>query len=308
MKTKVCVSRSIGFKIQWVISFLLFTLIVQAQSGLHIQGSIGKSDGSQDSNKVIIYGIANGMIANGVFENMNICISLPDQGQNNPIVQISQNFMQSLVWTYAGANFPDVIGGRAYYTFIGTDNETNSQLTWQANKAYPLIEFSFTHGIGQSRVQLNDLTGSLGIGDGGGPSYQSFWYVQLNSHGDLTDYQNKFFKSDKSSDPFNGGLNGESYVETSTNIALKLSDIEKWNWLIYPNPSKGRIHVVPPVTGLLNINLSLLGGEILNSQKIFANSGQPISMDCAVDHDGVILLEIRNDKNELLLSEKLVIQ
>lgn len=310
MKTHKILNWKKGLSI--VLSTILCCAIcfskIHTQSSMTVKGSIGKSTVISDSNKVIIYGIASNFLDNAIFENINICISIPDQGINNPNISISQNFIPTLDWTYAGTNYPDIIAGRAYYTFIGNDNDKAIPVNWSANVKMPIIELSFTGGQGRARIQLNDLTEVEGIGSGGGPSAQSFWYVQVNALGDITDYENKFFRSTGSQIPQNGGIHASSFVETNDDIVLPVIEFNPSDWKLYPNPTSNRIHVIPAVSGLLYFRFYDMSGRLLSEEKTELSRGHAVTIDCSQFVKGNYIFEVFSNENVVLFKQQLVIQ
>ena len=173
-----------------------------------VQGTILKTG----SNSVTIYGKSNILLTNALFEGINICISIPDLGVNNPDLTTTVNHMPTLDWTTVGSS-PYVDNGRAYYTLIGNDNNVVAPLTWSAGVSYPIITFTFNGGTGQEIVRLDDLSPD------GGEGFQSYWYVQANVLGDITDYNTMFYGVGAVN---NSGLS-PSYVPTADPIALPVN-------------------------------------------------------------------------------------
>lgn len=300
------------FQQVWMRSILFIWLVTIAcisimQSQGTIRGSIGKSDISSDSSKVFIYGKSGTTLDQVVFENINFCISIPDQGDNNPGVMITQNFIPSLDWTYAGSDYPDVINGRAYYTFIGNDNESGIRINWPMNTEMPIVELKFTGGNEKVKIQLNDLTTADGVGFGGGPSLQSFWYVQLNEIGDATDYEEKYFQSSGSQDPENGGVTASSNVESEDEIALPVLDLASLGWQLFPNPTFGRIHLIPGVTGKTQIRFYDLAGKLLEQEKREIHKGLATTFDCSYFPEGILLVQVSSEDGGLLFSKKIIV-
>lgn len=188
------------------ICFFFFANAISAQP--LVQGTILKTG----SNSVTIYGKSNILLTNALFEGINICISIPDLGVNNPDLSITVNHMPTLDWTTVGSS-PFVNNGRAYYTLIGNDNNIIAPLTWSAGSDYPILTFTFNGGTGQEIVRLDDLSP-----DGGNGS-QSYWYVQANVLGDITDYNTMFYGVGA----VNNGGDSPSYVPTADPIALPIN-------------------------------------------------------------------------------------
>ncbi len=187
------------------ITLLIFIIPYFGLYSQTVQGTIAKTG----SNTVTIYGNPSSTLTDVEFDNVYLCISIPDLGVNNPTATITNNLLPSLVWLTAGSN-PDIIGSRAYYTFTGF-NDNNSLITWANNFDNPIIEITFSNGIGSEIVQLNNIPG-------GGPSNASYWYVQIVGTGDITNYAEMFYGA--------GAVNNDqvspSYVPTAEAVVLPI--------------------------------------------------------------------------------------
>jgi hypothetical protein len=161
--------------------------------------------------KLTVYGKPSHALNNVIFDNVNVSVSIPDQGTSNPTVSITTNHLPSLNWIVPGTN-PQVVDGRAYYTFIGNDNNSNATVSWAANADNPIVELTFVGGTGSPIVRLDDLS------PGGGPSAQSYWYVQIIQAvtGDITNYDEMFYGAGA----VNNGGAGPSYVPAQAPIQL----------------------------------------------------------------------------------------
>ncbi len=174
--------------------------------------------------KVTVYGKPSNALNNVVFDNVNFCISIPDQGTSNPSVTITTNHLPSLNWIVPGTN-PQIVDGRAYYTFIGNDNNSNATVSWAANADNPIVELTFVGGAGSPIVRLDDLS------PGGGPSAQSYWYVQIIQAvtGDITNYSEMFYGAGA----VNNGGAAPSYVPAQAPIVLPVEllgfEAKRWN-------------------------------------------------------------------------------
>ncbi|TNE49715.1 MAG: T9SS type A sorting domain-containing protein [Bacteroidetes bacterium] len=247
---------------------MVHTASIQAQT-ITVQGSVIKASLPGDSTKVIILGKPSAELYDVLFENINICISIPYQGPDTPApkVYVHENYMPSLSWI-PGPALPEIIGDRAYYTFIGNDNDSETRVTWSAATDNPVVLLSFKEGIGRELVQLNDLTNGGGIGSGGGGSGQSFWYVQANVLGDITDYVQKYYQSTGSEAPVNGGTSAPSAVETIELVALPVPAYpESANWLLYPNPASGAFQLLAGGTEMVWLRLYNPMGQLVWEQK-----------------------------------------
>ncbi len=175
-----------------------------------VQGTIYKTG----TNSVTIYGKPNVSLNNALFEGINICISIPDHGVNNPSLSITNNYMPTLGWTRIGTG-PSVENGRAYYTYIGNDNDVVAPMNWTAGSENPIIEFTFTGGVGQEIVRLDDLSPD------GGQLFQSYWYVQANVLGDITNYDQMFYGVGA----VNNSADSPSYVPSALTVSLPIEII-----------------------------------------------------------------------------------
>lgn len=269
-----------------------------------VRGSIGKALNPGDSTQVIVYGQPSTNLNGVVFENINICVSIPDLGAANPQVTIAQNYIPSLNWLPAGSN-PEVSGGRAYYTFIGVDNESHATVSWQAGKENRVVALQFSHGIGRSFVQLNDRTDAGGIGSGGGANRQSFWYIQVNGMGDITDYELKFFHSPYSRPPVNGGNAAPSSVETSEEVALPASvGPERTRWRLFPNPTSERLYLECDFSGLTHIRIYDAWGRQVWEQFYTLSAHDQIVIHPGSLTAGVYILDVRAVGGQPLFQER----
>jgi hypothetical protein len=118
---------------------------------------------------------------------MGITISIPDQGVGNPVVTVDSNYIGSLIWEApSGVNSnPKILGGRAYYTFIGTNNNSGTVTNWTTgnNKAITLL---FSNNNGLAGLQLNDESPTYG------PTGLMYFSINLET-ADVTDYNQKFY-------------------------------------------------------------------------------------------------------------------
>lgn len=301
--------KRIGRLCLWliVISGIGFAFPANAQP--KVRGSISKSitSPSAPTTRVVVFGQPNIDLMNVLVENINICVSIPDLGLGNPVALISQNFMPSLEWMAVGGQ-PDIANGRAYYTFIGNDTSVVPvNLLTSVNN--PIIEVSFDNGTGWEYVQLNDLTDAGGVGSGGGPSGQSFWYVQINTLGDITDYDQKFYQNAGSKIPINGGSNAPSFVETVDSILLPVNTLPGYNaWNLYPNPAAGQLHMVSGLSGEVFLQISDQLGRLMWEQKTTLKEAEIFSIQATRNFsDGVYLLSVKALDGQLVYSARFVV-
>lgn len=290
-----------------VVSLLLTCMLAPLVAQTRVRGSIGKALAANDSTKVVVYALPDGDLNNIVLENINVCISIPDQGIDNPEVYVSQNHAPSLNWIPVGSN-PEIINGRAYYTFIGNDNNSNAQVSWPAGNDNPVVTLSFKLGIGQSFVQLNDLSDAGGVGSGGGTGRQSFWYVQANTLGDITDHGFKFYQSPYSKIPLNGGLFAPSSVETIDEVALPIRPTaDNTVWQLYPSPTPGPLKLLSGTTGMVHLRIFDTPGRLVWEKQTTVNQAQLTEINEYGLSPGSYLLDVRTENGQVLFTGRFVI-
>lgn len=164
-----------------LISILAWTTsFVQAQTSA--QGTLVNTS----TNRVSVYARPNSTVLNRSFRNIIVVVSITDQGAGNPTVVVDSNFVSNLSWDALPVQ---IMGGRAYYTFNGSDNGLLTTTTWDGNRNNKVVTLSFSNSNGLSTVQLNDETPT------GGTNGTMFWYVELllAGGGDITNYSQKFY-------------------------------------------------------------------------------------------------------------------
>lgn len=285
---------------------LLCTASLSAQP-VTVRGSIGKALPAADSTKVVVYGLPSVPLTNVLFENINICVSIPDQGAANPQAFVYQNYLPSLDWTALGSN-PEVIGGRAYYTFIGNDNESGTRVDWMGMENNPVVMLSFREGVGREFIQINDITDAGGIGSGGGGSAQSFWYVQANALGDITDYDRKFYQSPLSKIPLNGGAAAPSAVETSEQVALPVKPSpQNTAWLLFPNPTRGVLQLLSGATQTARLRIYNQLGQLAWEEGVNLNQAELTLINPGALPVGAYLFDLRGTDGQRLFVERFVV-
>lgn len=175
--------------------------------GQLVQGTISQTG----TNTVTIYGKPDAAMNNVLFTNINLCFSIPDLSPNNPVATISANHVERLTWTVAGS-YPHVSGGRAYYTIIGNDNSSPTTETWASGSDNPIVAITFSNGVGSEIVHLDDLSPD------GGETGNSFWYVEIQGAGDLTNYAEMFYGVGA----VNNAGNSPSFVPTAEEVNLPI--------------------------------------------------------------------------------------
>ncbi len=201
------------FIIPFLSILLLSSLDIKSQNT--VQGTIVNI--TPGGNKVGVYAqTSNTGFINALFLNINVTISIDDQtavGGTNPtdaeIIKASLipnlNIIPALNQTFT-AN-PYVNAGRAYYSYIMNDNGITTTTTWPPNsKNNPIVEFTFPTNSYFSGLRLDDLSPN------GGPNQQMYWYVNVISTGDVTDYSTMFFGGAATPPTNNGGVN-PSFVD-----------------------------------------------------------------------------------------------
>lgn len=277
-----------------------------------VQGSVGKSQKPADSTKVYIYARPSATLDTALFENINVCVSIPYPGPSVPLPKVfvvaDSIYIPSLTWTPDTA-IAEVIGDRAYYTFIGNDNENTTRVTWMADFSNRVVLLSFKEGTGRELVQLNDLTDAGGIGSGGGSSGQSFWYVQANTLGDITDYAQKYYQStDNSGVPVNGGIAAPSAVETIKLVALPvLPSPEAGTWQLFPNPTSGMVQLLPGLSGEARLRLYTNQGHLVWEQKANLIEAELTAIHPGPLATGTYFFEVRASNGRPLFSTWLVV-
>jgi hypothetical protein len=140
------------------------------------------------TNKVTVYGKTTSTFTNVLLDNIIVTISFTDQGGSNPTPTITNNYLTILGWTQA-SNFTNA--GKVYYVFTGTSSPTATTptTTWTAGTNNPIIDITFSNGNAMSSLDLEDLTPT------GGPTglENAFWYFQIRTTGDVTNYAAKFY-------------------------------------------------------------------------------------------------------------------
>jgi hypothetical protein len=179
---------------------LIFSHLTLAQTTT--QGTVVNTS----TNRLSVYGKPSIVLNNTLFDNINITLSIIDQGVGNPTVTVDSNFIPNLNWTPLAV---EVTGGRAYYTFLGNDNGLVTTTSWSTSNN-KVATFIFSNANGFNTAQMNDLSGT----GGGGPNGQMYWYVQIIGGGDITDYTAKFYGTNPlpSNDPVNPSFVGSQPI------------------------------------------------------------------------------------------------
>jgi hypothetical protein len=176
-------------KVCFSLFIALCLFITGANAQTHVKGTIA----DEGSNKIGIYGEPDAALNNVLFRNINITFSIADQGAGNPTnAQIVLNSgipnLDLVPVNTAGGN-PYLPGdGRAYYSYIMSDNGLVTTSTWPANtKANLIAEFTFPTNSYFSSLRMDDVSPT------GGLNSQMYWYVEVIGPGDITDYNTMFF-------------------------------------------------------------------------------------------------------------------
>ena len=166
----------------------LFSLGAISQT---VKGTVADKGG----NMIGVYGQPSADLTAVLFRNINITFSITDQGAGNPtnaqIILASGIPNLDLVPVSTLGGNPYLPGnGRAYYSYIMSDNSGTTTSTWPANRKDNLIaDFTFPTNSYFSSLRLDDVSPS------GGPNSQMYWYVEIirSGSGDVTDYNTMFF-------------------------------------------------------------------------------------------------------------------
>lgn len=169
--------------------FIALCLLSFGSSAQIVKGTIA----DKGSNTIGIYGQSTADLNAVLFRNINITFSIADQGAGNPTnAQITlasgiPNLDLVPVNTFGGN--PYLPGnGRAYYSYIMSDNGLLTTSTWPANRKDNLIaDFTFPTNSYFPSMRLDDVSPN------GGPNQQMYWYVEIIGPGDITDYGTMFF-------------------------------------------------------------------------------------------------------------------
>ncbi|HEX5625414.1 MAG TPA: T9SS type A sorting domain-containing protein [Saprospiraceae bacterium] len=97
-------------------------------------------------------------------------------------------------------------------------------------------------------------------------------------------------------------------METLTEILLPVDDRESGEWLLYPNPTADRLHIVPAYSGNLIIHMLDLNGRLMIEQRRFVTLGNAFTLDCQDFITGTYILELRTPENRILLTRKVLME
>jgi hypothetical protein len=155
-----------------------------ANGQARVQGTLVDMSG----NAVRVYGKPSATLTNVLFGNINITLSIPNQGASNPTnAQITVTSLIPNLSVTAEPSNPTIANGRAFYSYVLNDNAVTTTTTWSAGSSGPIAEFTFPTNSYFPGMRLYDISPS------GGPNGQMFWYVQINGPGDVTDYTTMFY-------------------------------------------------------------------------------------------------------------------
>jgi Secretion system C-terminal sorting domain len=166
--------------------FILFLFLSQTVSSqTRVQGTLVDMG---VGNAVRVFGKPNVALTNTLFSNINLAISIPNQGAGNPTnAQIAvTSLIPNMSLTLEPGN-PYIFNGRAFYSFVFNDNGGTTPVTWPANSSSPIAEFVFPTNAYFPGMRLYDVPS-------GGPNSQMYWYVQIiGVGGDVTNYNTMFY-------------------------------------------------------------------------------------------------------------------
>ena len=175
--------KKIVLSICFIVCLLPFSIFSQT-----VQGTVADKGG----NKIGIYGQPSTSLNAVLFRNINVTFSIADQGAGNPtnaqIILASGIPNLDLVPVSTFGGNPYVFGGRAYYSYIMSDNGLTTTSTWPAGtKANLIADFTFPINTYFPTLRLDDVSSN------GGPNGQMYWYVEIIGTGDITNYNTMFF-------------------------------------------------------------------------------------------------------------------
>ena len=195
----------------------LFSLEVFSQT---VKGTVADKGG----NTIGVYGEPNADLNNVLFRNINITFSILDQGAGNPTnaqITLASGIpnLDLVPVSTAGGN-PYLPGnGRAYYSYIMSDNGLLTTSTWPANrKDNSIADFTFPTNSYFSSLRMDDVSPT------GGPNLQMYWYVEVIGTGDITDYNTMFFGT-PGLPPTNNSGAAPSYVPLQPIIVIPVKFI-----------------------------------------------------------------------------------
>lgn len=180
---------------------VIVSLGISAAYAQTVKGTIA----DEGTNSVGVYGEPSAALNNVLFRNINITFSIADQGVNNPtnaqITLLSGVPNLDLVPVNTFGGNPYLPGdGRAYYSYIMSDNGLTTTSTWPAGSKDNLIaRFTFPTNSYFSSMRMDDVSPN------GGPNQQMYWYVEVIGPGDVTDYGAMFYGTPGIPPTNNGG-------------------------------------------------------------------------------------------------------
>lgn len=191
----------------FILPVLLFCLLSASVVAQGVKGTVA----DEGSNTIGIYGSPSSSLTGVLFRNINVTFSIADQGAGNPsnaqVLAASDvpNLDIQPVTTFGGN--PYVPGdGRAYYSYIMSDNGVTTTSTWPAGtKNNKIAHFTFPSNSYFATLRMDDLSPS------GGPNLQMYWYVEVIGPGDVTDYSTMFYGT-ALIPPTNNGGSSPSFV------------------------------------------------------------------------------------------------
>ncbi|HET9056267.1 MAG TPA: T9SS type A sorting domain-containing protein [Chitinophagaceae bacterium] len=168
-------------------------------------------------------------LINTTIQRMILCFSVPDQGINNPTMSLTTLHVPSL---FLVGSYEDDYNGRRYYSFV-FDYFQPGVVNWDANKGYPLADFTLSNSNGFFPGFRMDDVSTYPVGY---PFVQfppqnrlfnewGSWYIErltATGYPDITDYTTKFFGSGS----FNGGLYDSSFVPLQSILPVVLKDFK----------------------------------------------------------------------------------
>ncbi len=186
--------------------YAAFLFVFPANGQTTVQGTAVDLAAVGFPNSARVAGKPNITINSVLFGNINVTVSILDQGGANPTEgQIGKTLAIPSLDLVTPVGNPYIFGGRAYYSYILIANANPATTTWLANTNNTIMDLSFPAPVSSYGMRLEDVSPS------GGPNGQMYWYVQITGQGDITNY-NEMFYGTPGNPPTNNGGAAPSFV------------------------------------------------------------------------------------------------
>jgi hypothetical protein len=192
-----------------ILTLILVFFFVNLFSQTTVQGTVLVEQPNTASIYILPSEAIIGQNATNNIVSLNLSVSIDATGLPvAPVVTFSNNLV--------GISFTsvDLIEGRHVYTFAG--NSGLNAFTWTGGVALKIIDIIFPVDpiVGQKFPRLADYANA-----GGGPSSQSYFYVDVNGT-DYTNYVQYFYSGNQGTTP------GSTYVESLTPLPITLKSFD----------------------------------------------------------------------------------